>query len=121
MNEITHPPCASCNAHDELERHMKSSQDQNKQEHNEILSKLEASITNVRWMKTIGAWILTTMLGYYIVIGYYIFTTDHVTSSEIINLTNEVKHGEKLHYENENQISNINGKLDFVIKEITKE
>ena len=119
--DYTHPPCNSCHAHDDLEDKFIDMKDNNRNEHSEILTQLDKTISNIQWMNVIGKWILATMLGYFVAIGYYIFTRDHVSSKDIQGLTSEVKNGEKLHYENENQISVINGKLDILINKHEKD
>jgi len=109
---VTEPPCESCLAHDGLENKMNSMQKQNNNEHNEILQKLDRAVGNIRWMNIIGKWLLATMLGYFIAVGYYIATG--ATKKDIVELQVHVENGEKLHYKNENQISSMNAKLELI-------
>ena len=112
MDDVTTPPCESCNAHNRLEAKMNGMQEQNNKEHGEILKSLDMAIGNIRWMNIIGKWLLATMLGYFVAIGYYI--TTNATKGDIDKLHEEVTNGERLHYKNENHISEMNAKLNMI-------
>ena len=117
--EVTTPPCLACNAHDQLEDRMKKSDKLNTEQHREILKGLDRATGNIHWQNVIGKWVLATVIGYLVGMIYYV-VAHHIDSEDIAKITKSITQGEKLHYENENQISNINGKLDIVIKEVTK-
>ena len=118
MKEYTTPPCESCGSHDVLEEVMEKTIIENTKQHNDILNSLDKAVMNIRWMNLIGKWVLATMLGYFVGIAYYIFS-DKVTHEDIASIKKDVSEGEKLHYKNENHISEINAKLG-IIKEILK-
>lgn len=121
QSEFTSPPCHSCNQHDELEDTFINMKKDNYKQHSEILVNLDEAVANIKWMNVIGKWVLTTMLGYFVAIGYYILTSNFPTRAEVKLVKSRIDAGEKQHYTNENNIVSINAKLDFVIDKIIKE
>lgn len=100
----------------ELERHEEKANYQNAKEHNDILASMEKVITNMNWIKTIGNFILVTMLGYFVGIGYYIITAKYATKEEMTQVMQKIQAGEDLHFENERIINRIDGKLEILIE-----
>jgi len=115
MGGKTSAPCESCKAHDELERTLDGLNKINTEQHGAIVDNLGKLSGDVHWMNLIGKAILGGMVTYFIAIGYYIFTQDNVTHGNITVLVKQLHDGEKLHYENENKISTIDGKLDIIL------
>ncbi len=89
----------------------------NNKEHSEILANIEIIMTNINWMNVIGKWILLSLFGYFIVIGYFIFSNDWVEQKEFNAVENLIRKGETLHYQNERSIEGIETKIDILLKD----
>ncbi len=113
MPDPTYPPCESCLAHGDLEKDMSKLKQKNSDEHNAIIRKLEESVANIRWMNIIGRWILASLFGYFVILGYYILSHDYLDYKDKIELSKQIKAGEEQHYENEKNIA--------IIKQMVKE
>ena len=118
--ETTIPPCAACHAHEPLEKSMLKMVDQNKSEHLEILKRLDQSINDVNWMKTISKVILVTMITSALGSFWFIVKGTATENRRIDKMAADVKTGELHSYKNENNIAEIKGTLDFIKKEILK-
>ncbi len=114
--DVTKPPCQACRAHEGLEELVTEATNKKLKEHHDRLTSLDKAVANIRWMNLIGKFMLTTMLGYFIAIGYYVFTIDNVKSNVIDAVNSNIKKGEKLHYKNERDIAKIDGKLEIIIQ-----
>ena len=91
MPAPTYPPCTACDAHEKLEDDMKEYKDRNTFEHSAIMSSLENLGSDVRWMSLIGKWILGSLLGYFIALGYYILSNDYATHEDVDKAVTEIK------------------------------
>ena len=114
-NDITHPPCISCNAHDDLEAKFYKMKAANKDEHTAILTSVDRVVSNIKWMNLIGKWILSVLLGYFVAIGYHILSSDAISSDEATIIRKNIRAGEVLHYQNEKNIGRINGQLSTIL------
>jgi len=121
MKETSEFPCLECNAHENLKEDFRMSNKLNSDQHNSILVSIDKVAGNIKWMRAIGSWVLATMLGYYIIIGYYIFSNDYANMEDIRVVQMEIKEGEILHYSNENNIAGINAKLEILVDHIKKD
>jgi len=120
MKEISEFPCNQCEAHQQLKEEFETSNTLNSNQHNSILISIDRMSGNIRWMKNIGGWVLVTMLGYYIVIGYYIFSNDYATNTEVDLVKKRIGEGEAQHFSNERFIHSMNGKLEILVDNIKK-
>lgn len=110
----TFPPCDACNAHSQLQKHIDEMDKLNIKQHSQLIEILDKAISDIKWMGIIGKWILASLLGYFVAIGYFIFTQDVVTSSDLKSLTKEVRKGETLHYKNVNNIRGMNAEIKIL-------
>ncbi len=123
--ETTYPPCESCNAHGGLENIVKTMDKKHDEQHDDIvkamssmMKTMEKTATDMKWMNLIGKFILTTMLGYFVATGYWIFTNGYASKEDLEKLEKTVKRGEELHYMNEHNIAEMSGKIDFIFNKI---
>ena len=118
MKEYTTPPCEVCGGHDKLEREMNIATKMNAKKHENIMHSLDKLAGDVQWMKILSRWLLTTMIGYFIALGVYIFSWDFATQDDLSDIRKDVKEGEALHYRNERMIHDILGKVNILVKEV---
>lgn len=111
---FTSPNCKSCDEHDSLNEKVDSMEEKNTKEHSEILKGLENAAINIKWMNIIGRWILVSMLGYFIALGYFIFMNEWVEKEDIRTMDRIIQQGEVLHYFNERNIADLKTDIEIL-------
>lgn len=94
--------------YEELEHRTRLMEEKNTKEHGRIIKELESAVANIKWMNLIGKWVLTVMLGYYIIVGYYIFSQDTVTHKELKEVV-------VIGHKNTEIINSLEGKFSILI------
>jgi len=113
------PSCLACKAHEDLEGKMSEMVDKNTHEHGALNTNMDKLAGDVHWMNLIGKWVLGTMLGYYIMIGYYILNQDSVAHYELKEITKSVRNVEIQNLHNKNNIENIRMNLESIKTQVT--
>ena len=112
--KVTVPPCEACNAHDSLEEKVDRSIKKNDEDHFSIMNRLDSSLMDLKWMKIISKTILGTILGYFITLGYFIFSNDWATSADLKELKQCIEKGDELHYRNEGRLYKLEEKVKII-------
>lgn len=109
--DVTYPPCAECHAHSELVEKMNKFSEESDDRHKELTHSVTQLSDDVRWVVLIGKWMLGALVGYMILVGVKLYTTDFVGHKEL----EEVERAAKT---NEKNIDTILGKLEIIVNRV---
>ena len=89
--DMTHPPCMSCHAHDELEDEFIKMKSRNYEEHEAIGIALAKITTSNDWIIKIGA-SLVGGIGIIFLMVWALHTKEHTTEKNIVEIKTKIEY-----------------------------